>query len=194
MSPAAPALVALGHHCWALRLVAALHASGGAKFVTLAHRTGASRDALVASLRTLQAMGLVRRNAGYGHPMRPEYLVALGAERAAGACHTVAQAIQALPRRSSFDRKWALPVVATLAAGPARFSELCRALPGVTPRALAATLKALRADRAIARAVSQDFPPTCTYRLTPTGRRLAPAVRALGVALRTRSRPGKSDA
>jgi len=179
----APALVALCHHRWALRIVAALHAAGGAKFVTLAHRTGASRDAVTASLRTLRALGLIRRNAGYGHPMRPEYLVADGAARAAECCRVVAQAVEAMANRGGLDRKWALPVVATLASGPMRFSELRRAMPGVTPRALATTLKALRADDTLARAVSDDYPPTCTYRLTPAGRRLAPAVRALEAAL-----------
>jgi DNA-binding HxlR family transcriptional regulator len=186
--------VALCHHCFAIPILAELHAGAGAKFVTLARRTGASRDALVAALRALRVRRLARRHAGYGHPLRPEYVVAPGAAAVAARCLALRQVLAAWPGREAFGRKWALPVVAVLGGGPARFAELARALPGVTARALATTLRALQAAGAVARAVTADYPPACTYRLTPAGRRCAPAVRALAAAVAAHRRGGTTPA
>ena len=46
-----------------------------AKFVVLQKRLGISRSSLQRTLRALIDAGLVKKNPGYGHPMRPEYLL-----------------------------------------------------------------------------------------------------------------------
>ena len=68
-------LPALLHHRWAVPILAVLHREKGAKFVTLGSRLGVSRDSLRRSLDRLTQQRLVRRNPGYGHPMRPEYVL-----------------------------------------------------------------------------------------------------------------------
>ena len=181
-----PDLVAVCHHRWALRVLAELHARGGAKFVTLSSRVGASRDSLTRTLGALSAQGLVRHNPGYGHPLRPEYLLAESALGVARSCGRVVRAISRCPTATSFERKWALPVIAALSSGPARFSAIRRALPAVTPRALATTLKILATDALIDRVVADDYPPTVTYGLTRAARPLVSSVRGLAAALDAR--------
>jgi DNA-binding HxlR family transcriptional regulator len=52
-----------------------LYTGQGERFVTLVNRLGASKDAVSATLAQLIDDGVVQRNPGYGHPLRPEYLV-----------------------------------------------------------------------------------------------------------------------
>ena len=68
-------LTKLVHHRWNIAIVAELHRSNGAKFVTLANRLELGHSTLKRCLNALIDLGLVRRNPGYGHPLRPEYLL-----------------------------------------------------------------------------------------------------------------------
>ncbi|WP_033346378.1 winged helix-turn-helix transcriptional regulator [Catenuloplanes japonicus] len=65
--------------------------------------------------------------------------------------------------------KWSLPVIGRLADGPRRFTELKRALPGISQRVLTATLRTLERDGFVNRTVYAVMPPNVTYRLTPLG-------------------------
>ncbi|MCP6652244.1 hypothetical protein NL518_29540, partial [Klebsiella pneumoniae] len=65
----------LFHRRWMLPVLAELQRSRGCKFVTLVHRTGASRKAINDTIAALIRLGLVMHNPGYGHPLRPEYLL-----------------------------------------------------------------------------------------------------------------------
>ena len=68
-------LLALVHFRWALPILAELHRNNGCKFVTLVMRLKLSKDALSRTLTALIEQGLVMRNPGYGHPLRPEYIL-----------------------------------------------------------------------------------------------------------------------
>src|SRR5262245_47973361 len=73
-------LTVLFHRRWSVPILAELHRGdshpGGSKFITLLNRLRISRDSLTATLGHLMHHDLVMRNPGYGHPMRPEYLLA----------------------------------------------------------------------------------------------------------------------
>jgi DNA-binding HxlR family transcriptional regulator len=167
-------LVTLLHRRWAPAILAELHRTSGSRFVALAHRLGSSRESLRSTLHALVAAGLVRRNPGYGHPLRPEYLLTERGAELAPACTELVAALDRLDLRELGLRKWSLPAVLAIAdAREARFSQLAHDLPGITPRALTLALKDLVAAGLVEREVTSDYPPATVYRL---GRHVAPLV------------------
>lgn len=76
--------------------------------------------------------------------------------------------------------KWTLHVIALLVARPMRFSELRRAIPGVSQKMLAATLRDLERDGFVTRKVTPSIPPRVDYELSAMGYELRKPLRALG--------------
>ena len=68
--------------------------------------------------------------------------------------------------------KWTLLLVRELAAGTTRFSELERALTGISPRTLSLRLRALEDEEVVVRT-------ECDYVLTDKGHALLPIVESL---------------
>lgn len=166
-------LTVLFHHRWAVPILAELHRSSGAKFVTLVKRLGVSRDSLCQTLDALIEERWVDRNPGYGHPMRPEYMLTPSGAKLGPWCARLMGVLSSLGMEDVGLRKWSLPVALALKTGRTRFSELKAFLPRPTARALALTLKNLETAGVIERAVTDDYPPSTFYRLTRIGHRLA---------------------
>jgi DNA-binding HxlR family transcriptional regulator len=83
---------------------------------------------------------------------------------------------QNCPVRNVLDRigdQWSLLVLLTLVRGTHRFSELQRAIGGISKRVLADTLRKLESDGFVARKVYASVPPKVEYRLRPLGESLA---------------------
>lgn len=76
--------------------------------------------------------------------------------------------------------KWTMQVIAELGEGPRRFSELRRAIEGVSQRMLTLTLKNLERDGLVSRTVTPSAPPRVDYALTELGRSMLAPVEALG--------------
>jgi DNA-binding HxlR family transcriptional regulator len=70
--------------------------------------------------------------------------------------------------------KWTIFIVLSLdlLGGRARFSELERAVPGISQRMLSSTLKALERDGLVIREVFPEVPPRVEYEITPLGKSL----------------------
>jgi DNA-binding HxlR family transcriptional regulator len=68
--------------------------------------------------------------------------------------------------------KWSLLVIAVLAGGEKRFSELRRTIEGVSQRMLTLTLRGLERDGLVTRTVTPTIPPRVDYDLSPLGRTL----------------------
>lgn len=68
--------------------------------------------------------------------------------------------------------KWSARILALLAGGPRRFSEVKKALPEISQRMLSHTLRGLERDGVLVRAVYPTIPPKVEYALSPTGRSL----------------------
>jgi DNA-binding HxlR family transcriptional regulator len=165
---------------WALPVLAELHRSRGAKFVTLVARTGASRKAIQAALAALLKLGLVMRNPGYGHPLRPEYLLTTRALQSGAQFLALHDTLAAQGILEAALKKWSLPVLALVGrvqngAGGARFSEIRDALD-VTDRALTLALKDLQRAGLVTRLVLDSYPPTTLYQATGHA---APVIAAL---------------
>ena len=67
------------------------------------------------------------------------------------------------------ERRWALCLLTVLVAGPARFSELKGAVPGVSGRMLTERLRELEGDGLVRRTIDPGPPITSTYSLTADG-------------------------
>jgi DNA-binding HxlR family transcriptional regulator len=162
--------------------------------VTLAHRLGLGRESLTRTLGALIAAGLVERNPGYGHPLRPEYILTASGKRLGRHAVALADALAALDLEDVGLRKWSMPVVLALSHdGGRRFSELRAALPASSPRAMILALKDLAGGGLVERTVTDDFPPATLYRLTPRADPVAAAVRALDAALTRETPPRPAD-
>jgi DNA-binding HxlR family transcriptional regulator len=169
-------LADLCHHRWAVPVLAELHRRSGAKFVTLQKALGVSPDSLRRTLEGLDARGLACRNPGYGHPMRPEWILTPAGARLGPACLALRRGVRRIGMEEVAGRKWAFPVLLALRPGEARFSELERTLPGVTPRALTITLRDMEGAGLVSREVAPSRPPSVTYRASGRARRLLPAL------------------
>jgi DNA-binding HxlR family transcriptional regulator len=78
--------------------------------------------------------------------------------------------------RHLIEDKWALRIVSVLGAGPHRFTELKRAIDGISQRMLTVTLRGLERDGLVTRTVHPTIPPRVEYALTPMGRTLLETV------------------
>jgi DNA-binding HxlR family transcriptional regulator len=172
--PGGVRLADLCHHRWAIPVVAELHLRKGAKFVTLRNVLGVSPDSLRRTLEALAERGLVERNPGYGHPMRPEWILTMAGRRLGPPCVAVHRGSRRLGIDGAAARKWTLPVLLALRGGVARFSEVERALPAVTARALTRTLRDMEAAGMVRREVLPSRPPAVTYRVETRARSLLP--------------------
>jgi DNA-binding HxlR family transcriptional regulator len=172
-------LIALFHNRWSVPILAELHRQRGSRFVTLARMLGMSRESLRRTLAALIDGGLVGRNPGYGHPLRPEYVLTTRGERIAARSGPLVQLLRARGLEEVGLKKWSMPVVYALADEPLRFSELREALQGISPRALTLALKELEAVGVVERTVTRDYPPSTVYGLSDDARPLAAAVRRI---------------
>ncbi|WP_222183708.1 winged helix-turn-helix transcriptional regulator [Geminicoccus harenae] len=98
---------------------------------------------------------------------RPDYTGALAA-------HGVQQVLRVL------EGRWKLVILFQLFGGRLlRFSELERAVPGISQKMLAQQLRQLEKDGVVARIVHHEVPPRVEYHLTEWGQALCPALDAL---------------
>jgi DNA-binding HxlR family transcriptional regulator len=70
--------------------------------------------------------------------------------------------------------KWTLLIVRDLAAGPRRFVELQRVLPGISTEQLRSRLNRMVADEMLTRMRYREVPPRVDYDLTDRARELMP--------------------
>ena len=178
-SPDITALLRLVHRRWTIPVLAELHRSQGSKFITLTARLGIGRSTLTQTLDTLIDAGLAVRNPGYGHPMRPEFILTTRGHAIAPACADLLAALDSLTLRDLALRKWTLPVLLAIRAGARRFGELKRLLPTITDRALALALKQMESAGLIAREIQGGYPPAPVYALSLPAAVILPALAKL---------------
>jgi DNA-binding HxlR family transcriptional regulator len=184
-APSQTSLAMLFHYKWAVPTLAVVYGEGGGtKFVTLCNKLGVGRDSMKRTLAALIEFGLVMRNPGYGHPMRPEYVLTRRGTEIAPACAALWKTVRKLDMQAVALKKWALPALGALGTSKDRFGEIAGALGEVTPRALAQALKDLQAAGMIKRNVADGTPPYAEYRATRAGRKLVKRIAVLEAAAR----------
>jgi len=172
-------LIELAHHRWNIPVIAELSRGPGAKFVTMANRLGASRASLSSSLAYLIRLGLVEKNEGHGHPMRPEYLLTPTGKQVSDQCQALTRILRRSEETDLAFRKWTLPLLAVIGDETRRFNELRGQLEIATPRAVTLGLKGLLGARWAKRTIVDDYPPTAGYALRARGRQVLACVDGL---------------
>ena len=132
--------------------------------MVLKNRLQTNADSLSRGLQFLSDTGFVRRNPGYGHPLRPEYVLTPLGQSVAPGCSTLAAAVDRLQLAETVYCKWSLPLLVTIRGGVVRFGNL-REVLGINPRALTQGLRRLDGARLLVQRTD--------YRLTTAGRRIA---------------------
>ncbi|WP_215448159.1 helix-turn-helix domain-containing protein [Streptomyces sp. ATCC 21386] len=98
---------------------------------------------------------------------------------------------EACPVTEVLDRvagKWSIGILIAAAHGPVRFTELERAINGISRRMLTLNLRRLERDGLLVRTVHPTVPPKVEYSLTPMARELHTSLTGLvGWAERHRS-------
>lgn len=87
-----------------------------------------------------------------------------------GTLHVTGNCLPATELFQLIGDKWTMIVVVALRDGSMRFSELRRAIPGVSQRMLTLALRSLERDGIISRKVTPSVPPRVDYELTALGR------------------------
>ncbi|MDP5219726.1 winged helix-turn-helix transcriptional regulator [Ruegeria sp. 2205SS24-7] len=169
-------LVKITSRAWSLSILALLHEGAPGRQAPLLAETGAGRTAFALSLAHLKALGLLERNPGHGHPLRPEFrLTPKGV-----AIATVAARIRAIvpgqQESALLRRAWSVPVLA-VGHRPRYFSEMKGALMPITDRALSQSLQQLRAHQWIERDIdTSQHPPRPLYQTVNTGAAISHAI------------------
>lgn len=166
-------LIGLCHFRWAIPVLSELQRTGGDKFVTLQNRLGVSPDALRRSLDSLIAADLIQTNSGYGHPMRPEYVITEQGQAFGKSSADLYDQLREFRIEKVCLNKWSMPTLVGVEAGNTRFNDVKRLLPGATARALTQSLKQLTEERLLVRRVTDDYPPAVNYQTSNQGRQVA---------------------
>ena len=85
-------------------------------------------------------------------------------------------------------RRWAPQILFLLLQRPARFTELERAVPGLTKRVMAERLRELQAAGLVERRVDPGPPLGSSYALTPDGEAMRGPLEGLGTWAEERAR------
>ena len=76
-----------------------------------------------------------------------------------------------------FSGKWSMLILCVLSENEAtRFNEISKAIPDISPKVLADTLKSLESDGLISRKLHAEIPPKVEYSLTELGKSLMPHI------------------
>ncbi|MEM7445360.1 MAG: winged helix-turn-helix transcriptional regulator [Pseudomonadota bacterium] len=109
------------------------------RFSTLLSATGISRNALSRTLVRLEQLGIMMRNTGYGHPLRPEYALTDYGKTVSVECRALLG--QTGPQtRDIILKKWSMPCICAARPSGSSFTQLRQILTSITPRALSLTL------------------------------------------------------
>ena len=169
-------LVKLTSRAWSLSILAQMDRGVPGRQAALMSATGAGRTAFRQSLDHLIDLGLIERNPGHGHPLRPEFrLTAQGEEIA-----RIANRVEALAKQPSdqslLRRAWSLPVL-SVAREPLYFGEIKSRLLPITDRALSQSLKLLETHRWLQRDVETLARPLrARYQAANAGAQISRAI------------------
>lgn len=151
-------LVNLTTRSWSLKILALIHDGVAPRQATLLTAAEASRSAFRQSLDHLQALGLLKRNPGHGHPLRPEFRLTHKGQEIAPLAARVLSLVQSSEQAALLRRTWSLPILA-VTGQPRYFTDIKRALGPITDRALSQGLQHLQDQDWLQRQVIVEMHP-----------------------------------
>ncbi len=172
-------LVNITSRAWSLSILASLNDGVPGRQAPLLAATGASRTAFSQSVSHLMDIGLLERNPGHGHPLRPEYRLTSSGTQAAEMAGKIRRADPDGDDHALLRRVWTVPVLA-VCEQPRFFGDIKNNLAPVTDRALSQTLKQLSARNWIHRHIDLSLhPPRPEYQAVNAGFEIAEAANTL---------------
>lgn len=169
-------LVNITSRAWSMEILATMHSGVPGRQAPLLSVIGANRTAFMNSLAHLIDLGLLVRNPGHGHPLRPEYKLTLQGTKVAKFASNLVSIVPDENEFAILRRIWTLPVL-TVIRTPRRFTEIKSDLISVTDRALSKSLDQLLELQWLQRDVDIDVrPPIPRYHAINTGFKICQAV------------------
>ncbi len=166
-------LVKLTSRAWSLKVLALMYEGVPGRQAPLLAASGASRTAFVHSLCYLEDLGLLERNPGHGHPLRPEFRLTPAGQTLAPIAHQIEAAVRDETGAILLRKMWTVPLLA-VAKRPKVFSELKRELKPITDRALSKSLRELDNQNWIERSVNVELrPPRPYYQVVNEGAQIS---------------------
>ena len=169
-------IVKITSRAWSLDILAAMHSGVPGRQAPLLSSIGASRTAFAQSLAHVVELGLLERNPGHGHPLRPEYRLTT---KGAGVAKIAGSIIRVVPDDMEFAllrRSWTIPIL-TVTQTPQRFSAIKSDLFSITDRALSNSLGQLEELKWLQREIDIiGRPPRSTYQAANIGLQICKAV------------------
>ncbi|WP_428640812.1 winged helix-turn-helix transcriptional regulator [Roseibium sp.] len=167
-----PLLVNLTSKAWSLKILALLHSGVPGRQAPLIAATNASRSSFASSLDHLVQLGLLEKNPGHGHPLRPEFRLT---QKGVSAAAIAARIVEIAPEGDAFAvirRSWTVPILA-LTASPKRFSVIKSGLGAITDRALSQSIGVLEERLWLTREIDvSQRSPFPTYQAVNAGRKI----------------------
>ena len=166
--------IKLCSRAWTLPILAVMQRDGIGRVSPLAHRLRAGRTAVTASVLWLEELGLIARNTGHGHPLRPEILLTKEGREVGAWASELLNEISAPEDFSLIRKSWTLPVLrATTNDG--QYAAIRRTLQPITDRALSLSLKNITQRGWMTRHVdTEQTPLSVHYALAGRAASLAP--------------------
>ncbi|MES0884592.1 winged helix-turn-helix transcriptional regulator [Roseibium sp. SCP14] len=173
-------LVKLTSKAWSLKILALLHSGVPGRQAPLLAATNASRSSFASSLDHLVQLGLLERNPGHGHPLRPEFRLT---EKGVVVAAMASRVVELAPDEDAFTvirRSWAVPILAVTET-PKRFSIIRSGLGAITDRALSKSLGILEERDWLKREIDvSNRSPYPTYHAVNAGMKIN---RAIGLSV-----------
>lgn len=148
-------LVKLTSRAWSLQILALLHQGVPGRQAPLLAASSASRTSFASSLEHLVELGLIERNPGHGHPLRPEFRLTDNGMKAAAIANGILNAVPDNEEFALLRRSWTVPILA-LTDTPQRFSAIKSGLITITDRALSTSLHQLEARQWLRRDIDKS--------------------------------------
>lgn len=165
-------LVNLCSRTWALTALGLMENGISGRVSPLAAAAGCGRTSMSASVEHLVLLGLLEKNPGHGHPLRPEYRFTSQGAKIAEWALELDSFVKSDDEKILLRNKWTLPLLSCI-DDEARYSEIRRQLIPVTDRALSASLGKLTNSDWLKRKVKgSTSPPIVSYCTLNKGKKL----------------------
>lgn len=151
-------LVNITSRAWCLTILRLMNDGVPGRQAPLIAASGASRTSFANSLALLVNLGLLERNPGHGHPLRPEYRLTAQGVKFAILAKAIANAFPDTDEPPLLRRAWTIPILA-VSHKPRRFIEIKTDLMPVTDRALSQSLQNLETKHWLIRSVNVNAHP-----------------------------------
>lgn len=169
-------IVKVTSRAWAMDILALMHYGVPGRQAPLLSSTGANRTAFAKSLVHLVDLGLLKRNLGHGHPLRPEYQLTLKGKEIAKIAGNIVGVVPSDADFSLLRRTWTIPVLSVIHT-PRRFTEIKSDLFPITDRALSKSLVQLQELKWLRREIDiAGRPPRPTYQAANVGFKICQTV------------------